>query len=414
MSYNLQICANICDLNDDALAYIFQHLSLDDLDRLVAVCKRFYFVVNTYVYAMISAHLLRTGHRRLRNSTSLPSRDLHDFSYRKRICLHDNWRYGRYLEKQMFYHGMIYFSQIILESKMLYMTHRGQLRAHKRIANRNDNVIIRKPSWTIGLFTSSDITWMVKKEDLIFTGRMDGSCSIYDRGNRISRFYQLSNSPVTSVDFDGDLFVCTNKSESTTFWSGNRKLDLEKKLELSDGYQTIKLCPNGKRQLAAGRYSDREKKALKLIDVESGKTTTLNSSTRAVYHVLWKDSNTVLTGNFDTTFRVVDTRTSRDEAVWTDPYDASVYCLDYDGAHSVLCGMKYNFRVNSLDLRMPKRCIQMYFSSKMLSHYSPVYSLAADTSQLFIVTDHDLRILNFDADYADKKDYTYDLVKWYY
>ncbi|KAL1379745.1 hypothetical protein pipiens_000482, partial [Culex pipiens pipiens] len=54
--------------------------------------------------------------------------------------------------------------------------------------------------------------------------------------------------------------------------------------------------------------------------------------------------------------RLVDTRTAQDEAIWSDPYDASVYCLDYDGAYGVLCGMKQHFRVNLYDLRAPRRC----------------------------------------------------------
>lgn len=140
----------------------------------------------------------------------------------------------------------------------------------------------------------------------------------------------------------------------------------------------------------------------------------MNSPTHAIYQLVWMDSNTILTGNFDTTMRMVDIRTARDEAIWTDPYDASVYCLDYDGAFAVLCGMKYNFRVNLYDLRIPKRCIQMYFPSNKFSQYSPVHSLAADSSQLFVVTDHDLRILNFNCHGMDTKDYTYDLNKWLY
>lgn len=148
-------------------------------------------------------------------------------------------------------------------------------------------------------------------------------------------------------------------------------------------------------------------------DFFRGETETLDSPTRAVYHVQWKDHNTLLTGNFDTTFRMVDIRTLRDQAVWTDPYDASVYCLTYDGAYGVFCGMKHNFRVNLYDIRVPKRCIQMYFSKKHYQ-YSPVYSIAADHSQLFLVTDHDLRVLDFDVNKAEKKDYTYDLHKWLY
>ncbi|XP_058461774.1 F-box/WD repeat-containing protein 4 [Malaya genurostris] len=407
---------NICELDEDSLICVFQYLSLEDLGRLICVCKRFYRVINIHVYSKRSAYLLRTGHQRYRFS-HVPGRDLHsDFSYRKRIRLFENWRYGRYNEKQFFYHQMLYFSQILLERRWLYMTHRGQLRAHERLVN-NERVLNGKASWILGKSRDYDINWMEKNGDLFFAGRTDGSCFVYNCDSGFYRKQQLTEEPITSVDFDAKLFVCTTKSKSTSFWTGFNDINdvmLEKKQQLNEGYQTIKLSPSGANQLAAGKYSDREKKALKLIDVERSLTSTLNSPTRAVYQVMWKDSNTILTGNFDTTFRVIDTRTAQDESVWTDPYDASVYCFDYDGAYSVLCGMKYNFRVNLYDLRIPKRCIQMYFSSKKHSHYSPVYSIAADCSQLFLVTDHDLRVLNFDANNKEKKDYTYDLVNCLY
>ncbi|XP_055628433.1 F-box/WD repeat-containing protein 4 [Toxorhynchites rutilus septentrionalis] len=402
---------NICDLNDYVLDYIFQFLFLEDLDCLVQVCKRFFHVVNVHTYAKKSAHLLLTGHR----WKFTGGRDVSNSDYRKRIRLFENWRYGKYRESQLFYHQQVYFSMILLDESMLYMTHRGVMRAHPR--TKRDNVVQRKATWTLGRNRDPDINWVVKKGHTFFGGLVDGTCFTYNDQKPSYNRQFLMEDIITAVDFEDDLFVCTTKSRSTTFWNRYEEMGqnvLKRKRKLDDAYQTISLSPGGATHLAAGKYHDREKNALKLIDVETGETETLNSPTRAVYHVLWKDNNTLLTGNFDTTFRMVDTRTSKDQAVWTDPYDASVYCLHYDGSYGVLCGMKYNFRVNLYDIRMPKRCIQMYFSSKKRSHYSPVYSLAADSSQLFLVTDHDLRVLDFDVNMSERKDYTHDLVKWLY
>lgn len=408
---------NICDLNDDVLEHIFQYLPLEDLDRLVRVCRKFHTTINSYVFAKLSAKLLLTGHRR-HKSTNSSNRNVIDFVYRKRIHLFENWRYGRYHETQLFHHRTIYFSQILLENRWLYITHRGQLRAHERV--RKDFMLKNRATWTVGKEKESDISWISKKREILFAGRMNGSCFVQDCGNQCYSGYsrqQLENDVITSVDFEGDVFVSSTKSSCTSFWRGHVELSdykLELKRRLDDPYQCVKLCPGEGNLLAAGKYHDRDKGALRLIDVESGTTSKMNSPSKAIYQLAWMNSSTVLTGNFDTTMRMVDIRTSRDEAVWTDPYDASVYCLDYDGAYAVLCGMKYNFRVNLYDLRIPKRCIQMYFPSNKFSQYSPVHSLAADSSQLFVVTDHDLRILNFNCSGVETKDYTYDLNKWLY
>lgn len=135
----------------------------------------------------------------------------------------------------------------------------------------------------------------------------------------------------------------------------------------------------------------------------------LNSDTVSIYDILWKDNQTILTGNYDTTFRLFDCRTNNDQFIWTDPYDLAVYCMQYDGNYAVLCGMKYHCRVNLYDLRVPNKYIQLYFPSMRIrgaSGSSPAYSVANDQSQLFIATDHNLRVFDFDADWAEPKDYT--------
>lgn len=136
---------------------------------------------------------------------------------------------------------------------------------------------------------------------------------------------------------------------------------------------------------------------------------TLGSSTTSIYDIVWKNDQLILTGNYDTTFRLFDLRTNADQSIWTDPYDLSVYCIAYDGNYGVLCGMQYHCRVNLYDLRVPNRYIQLYFPNKRpigTTIDSPAYSVANDQSQLFISTDHNLRVLDFDASWAESKDYT--------
>lgn len=136
--------------------------------------------------------------------------------------------------------------------------------------------------------------------------------------------------------------------------------------------------------------------------------TTLASNTSSIYDIQWKDNSTILTGHYDTTFRLFDCRTNCDEHIWLDPYDLAVYCISYDGDYGVLCGMKYHCRVNLYDLRVPNKYIQLYFSQSRYrsQNSSPAYQVANDQNQLFIATDRDLRVLNFDADWAETKDYT--------
>lgn len=255
------------DLDEDSLVHIFSFLNLEDLDRLARVCHRFYIVITVHLYSRLSARLLQTGHQP--KAAHCPSRNVIEFDFRRRISLFENWRYGRYAENQFFQHRMLYFSQIMLEKRWLYMSHRGQLRVHKRTAERG--LLRVKPSWTVGAERQSDINWMVKKGEVIFAGRADGSGFVYDCRKRRYSKQVLADDIVTAVDFEGELFVSTGKSSSTCFWTGlveDGQYALERKLEVADAYQTIKLSPDGGSRLAAGKYHDRAKSALRLIDVE--------------------------------------------------------------------------------------------------------------------------------------------------
>lgn len=211
---------------------------------------------------------------------------------------------------------------------------------------------------------------------------------------------------ITCVDYKNDIFITTGKKSGKIF-----KLEeelglqaLELKYELPYFFQSCRLH-NTQNRLALGKYSDREKRALCIVDLETGFLEEQQSCTGAIYDLLWKDENIIMTANFDSTIRLTDIRTKKDELIFSDIYNSSVYCLDFDGKYGVVCGMKY-FRVNLYDIRVTKRFQQMYFPKRTSFNNSPVYSIQCDSSQLFVQTDTNLRILNFNCDYEKSRDYS--------
>lgn len=134
----------------------------------------------------------------------------------------------------------------------------------------------------------------------------------------------------------------------------------------------------------------------------------LNSRTVSVYSIVWRDANSLLTASYDSMLRLFDVRSNANEMVWMDPFDSALFSLAYDGLHGVVCGMNYHCRVNLYDLRKPRDFVQMYYptmDADVMYRGSPVYSLACDSSQLFIATDHNLRVLDFTADWAVERNY---------
>lgn len=129
----------------------------------------------------------------------------------------------------------------------------------------------------------------------------------------------------------------------------------------------------------------------------------LNLRTVSVYSVLWRDTNSLLTASYDSMLRLFDLRTNAVEMVWMDPFDSAMFTMAYDGLHGVVCGMNYHCRVNLYDLRQPRHFVQMYYPK--MDRGSPVYSLVCDSTQLFVATDHSLRVLDFSANWAVERNY---------
>lgn len=282
----------LTELNDDVLRHIFEKCSLDDVIRLYYVCRKFQTIIAHYTFFKKSHDLLIVGHR---NSEAvcykrfdlipfeiilspvliltLPLRTLHNLSYHKRVKLFQNWCYGRYEEHVMFHQRQFNPSRIFLEKELLYITHGGQLRAHKRMRNRQ--VLARKPFKTYGSENESDITSFAKKDSTIFIGRRDGYVMVTSTDSSESpiadRIDTTSTSRLEFVDFNADLFVTTTLN-TTSLWRRQYELGipfLEPIAEVNGGgNKCLRLSPDGER-LATGKYNERARSALRLTDIET-------------------------------------------------------------------------------------------------------------------------------------------------
>lgn len=203
----------------------------------------------------------------------LPLRTLHHLSYHKRVKLFQNWCYGRYEEHVLFHQRQFNPSRIFLEKDLLYITHGGQLRAHKRMRNRQ--VLARKPCKTYGSENDSDITSFAKKDSTIFIGRRDGHVMVTSTDSSESpiadRIDTTSTSRLEFVDFNADLFVTTTLN-TTSLWRRQYELGipfLEPIAEVNGGgNKCLRLSPDGER-LATGKYNERARTALRLTDIET-------------------------------------------------------------------------------------------------------------------------------------------------
>ncbi|XP_037907404.1 F-box/WD repeat-containing protein 4 isoform X2 [Hermetia illucens] len=385
-----------CDLNVYVVLKILDYCDESDIENLYFTCSKLQDIIEHSIYYRRSLDLIMTGHKG--NSANCKR-----YSYRERIKMNENWINGRYRELVLFHHRKWYPSKVLLESDLFYMSHAGAIRVHKRTRNE---AVDRRYLCELSSLEESDISHFTKKGNTIFAGRVCGSCFIYEDNYLTEQRLHGIKEYLTCVDFIDSTFI-TSTDKTTKLWSKSIELGLinfELVKDFKEPYKCLRISESGDK-IACGMYTDFGRRALREIDIETGTKRIFDSNTLSIYDLRYKDENTILTANFDTTFRMFDRRTNRDEIIWMDPYDASFYCLEYDGLYGVVCGMKHFCRVNLYDIRVPRKFMQMYFPALRRSQGSPVYSVTCDSRYLFVVTDHNLRVLDFKADWATVRDY---------
>lgn len=327
-------------------------------------------------------------------------RTLHDWSNWRRIKINENWRFGRYFEHTFFRHKIMYPSYIHLEKDLFYMTHGGELRIYQRCP---ENIINTIPLQCIGHRKIADITCFTKNGNTIFGGRENGNIFIYDADDILEENASSNHDSVAinAVDCSNQRTFVTASKKEVKLWQRQYELTmimLVPKWDYLEYYKSVRISPDGV-WLAAGKYRDKEHNALDLFDIEtyvilmniystfllksfnnfSCTRSTINSRSTSIYAMLWKDNNTIMTGNYDSTLRIIDTRCNEEVQRWTDAYDSAIFTLDYDGLNGVVCGQNYHCRVTLYDLRTPGKFIQMYYPKMKYSERgSPVYGIACD------------------------------------
>ncbi|XP_023160138.1 F-box/WD repeat-containing protein 4 [Drosophila hydei] len=396
----------LTDLNIDCLLRIFKYLSERELIILCEASNYLNAVIDQNIFYAMTKDLLLCGHR---NKPCVERRNPTQLSYLRRLQIARNWLKGDYVERHYYHHAQMFASKLWLDSDTLYITHANYLRKYRRAG---PEALQRRYEEEISTPTLSDISDFVKKQDTIFAGRVCGTCFVKDADDITEQPMHHAKEYLFCVDFLDDVYV-TSTDNCCKLWKRSKEFGLthfDLFMRLGHSFKSMKVSNDGQ-WLYGGLYTDTGRRALRAIHVESGEELVFNSNTISIYDLKLKDDQVLFTANFDTTFRMFDRRTDRDVAIWEDPFDSSIYCLEYDGLYAVLCGAKHHSRVNLYDIRVPGKYIQLYFPGRNTGRQqyrtSPVYSLACDSQYMFVATDHNLRVFDFTTNYGVQRDYSH-------
>ncbi|ALC43821.1 CG33969 [Drosophila busckii] len=394
----------LIDLNIDCLLGIFKYCTEKDLIALCQANNYICSVIEQHIFYALTKDLLLCGHR---NRPCIEERNRTQLTYLERLQISRNWLKGVYEERPYYHHAQMFSSRLCLSSDTLYITHARYLRKYRRAG---PEALQRRYDEEISTPSKSDISDFVKKDNTIFAGRVCGTCFVSDTDGITEQAMHNAKEYLYCVDFVEDTFA-TSTDTCCKLWKRSREFGLshfDLFMQLQHSFKSMKVSDDGQ-WLFGGLYTDkRNRRALRAVHLESGEEIVLNSDTISIYDLKIKDDQVLFTANFDTTFRMFDRRCDRDVYIWEDPFDSSLYCLEYDGLYAVLCGAKHHSRVNLYDIRVPGKYIQLYFPGRTRQYYksSPVYSIACDSQYMFVATDHNLRVFDFKANFGVQRDYS--------
>lgn len=153
------------------------------------------------------------------------------------------------------------------------MSHKGEIHCHTRRKGEQMSELDDTPKQVIGAPNAADVTCFTRKVDIIFGGRDNGNMFLYKAGDMTEERTSpelLANAPVVAVDFAGDVFVTATKSELRV-WHRYYELGrsvLEPVKTFDEEFKSTSMSPDGRR-LGCGRYRDRSREALQIIDVDT-------------------------------------------------------------------------------------------------------------------------------------------------
>lgn len=187
-------------------------------------------------------------------------------SYLNRLNISRNWLNGCYREQQYFHRSKMFATKLHLERDWLYLTYACYLSQHKRL---KAEALQRRYHKEIVTSNKADIADFVKKGEIIFGGRVNGNCFIYEDGYATEQQLHMPKEYLRCVDFAGEIFA-TSTDACGKLWRREEELGLvnfELITELKGSYKCMRFNGGGDR-LYGGLYTSIDRCALREIDLE--------------------------------------------------------------------------------------------------------------------------------------------------
>lgn len=391
----------------EILLLIFEYCHALDLVRLRAVCTRFYDVVNDEVL-----WYRRTKHSIATNQVSKRFRARCNpvLCQRTKWQVTHNWEYGRYQKRILFSQPRKLMPWIQLTGDVLWWSGESQLCGYWRSDPFNVNNKIYHQD------THSDICKFIVRDDYIISGHRDGNLKFWFRNIvwGVNYYYtgieDAHSRDINAVDETGNLVITGSADGVVKAWTSPRDENNFSNLPLatiriSDRIWSLAADPTGSK-VAIGS-SGTSGPALYICDtINFNHSHVINHQWRqgaGILDMVWENPHTLLTCGYDTCIRKWDLRIGKCVSYWSDPTDATIYCISSDYNYTMVTGTQFNCKAVLWDQRKPQY-VQLYFMN-LRRMSSPVYSVSFDSSHLYGATDQTVIEVKFSGQPNIKQNY---------
>ncbi|XP_048516684.1 F-box/WD repeat-containing protein 4 isoform X1 [Dendroctonus ponderosae] len=393
----------------ELLIYIFNYLEINELSRLRLTCRRFRDIINAWDNVLIKTTTVVTN----QNNDKFLTRCFSKIPTKlEKLRLQNNWKYGIYNEKSLFYVRKKYMPCLKLQKDYLWFSRGSKIFNYKRDKN---NIIVTKPNFVLTPqyrqscvnvgFSSADVTKFTLRNNILVGGLSDGGVYVQNLVDRNEYYIDKAENTFTcSVDISPDSLVVASGMRNDCFKIFSLQQDpLELTLihthNLGQRAWCVSFSDDSPIFACGTSAGGPTRKSILLFDTERY-TEVLNLKLgqfiSATFDIKWDGPHGIWSCGNDSHLRRWDLRTGKCEQKFHDAFGAGLYCLDYDYCNSVMVGTYLHGRAALWDIRT-KRCVQLYFmrTCKGSTLNSPIYSLSFDSEYLFAAVDQNLNIMDF-------------------
>ncbi|XP_060076583.1 F-box/WD repeat-containing protein 4-like [Ylistrum balloti] len=245
-----------------------------------------------------------------------------------------------------------------------------------------------------------DVTHFILHEESVIAGCSDGSVVRWNKTSDSPTFtHKVHESHIHKVDARANLVFSGSADNTVRILDTNLGAEnrVVKVFELEDRVWSVGVSPDGRWCVGGTAASTEQTPPLIVWDVAS-LTKLCNLGTHhkkgaGVFDMKFESPDILLTSGYDTVLRMWDMRTHTCVRNWVEPFDYANYCIQSDNNMTMFTGTARSSMTRLWDKRKSNP-ITMYHPP-CRRRDSPVYSIAHDTSRLFIALDLSIHMLDF-------------------